>query len=72
MTHARTIAAGLTGAQKRKIVAIGNGQPREFALGVTGFALLRFGLAFVNELGARHLTDDGHAVRAILQEQEHA
>ena len=64
--QARKIAAGLSEAQKAKLLAIGDGQPREFALGVAGFVLLRRGLAFVNDLGARHLTDEGHAVRKVL------
>lgn len=64
------IARGLTKAQREKLLTIGDGQPREFSLGGSGFALVRHGLAFVNELGARHLTDDGHAVRAHLQSQE--
>lgn len=64
---AKRIAAQLTAPQRHMILTIGDGQPREFTLGVVGFALLRSGLVFVNELGARHLTDDGHAVRKVLQ-----
>ena len=57
MDEARVIA-GLTGSQKRMLMEIGQGQPREYALGRTGFALVRMGLVFVNDLGARHLTDE--------------
>lgn len=56
----------LTEAQKRKLLAIGDGQPVEFPLGQSGLFLIERGLAFVNELGARHLTDEGHAVRRAL------
>ena len=61
------IAKGLSQAQRRMIVDIGDGKPREYALGQTGFALERMRLVFVNELGARHLTDSGHALRAYLE-----
>lgn len=61
------IAERLTEAQQRMIVDIGDGQPREYALGQTGFALMRMGLVFINDLGARHLTDRGHQARRILQ-----
>jgi hypothetical protein len=54
-------------AQQRMIVDIGDGQPSEYPLGLTGFALMRRGLLFVNELGARHLTDLGLAVREVLK-----
>ena len=56
------IARALTGAQRQMLIALKSGQPQEFVLGRTGFALIDNGLAFVNELGARHLTDWGHAV----------
>jgi hypothetical protein len=62
------IVADLTPAQRAKLLEIGNGQPREYALGGAGFALLRKNLVFVNELGARHLTDEGHAIRDHLKE----
>jgi hypothetical protein len=62
------IAAKLTKAQRAKILAIGNGQPREFAWGQSGLFLIERGFAFENELGARHLTDKGHAVRAHLRD----
>ncbi len=66
MADIERIAKQLTEPQRRMILAIGAGQPREFVLGGTGFALLRAKLAFVNELGARHLTDLGNAVRRVL------
>lgn len=69
MTDIAKIAAGLTKAQREKLLAIGDGQPREFSLAGPGFALVRSGLAFVNELGARHLTDEGHAVCDHLKGQ---
>ena len=61
------IAAGLTETMRSMLVDIGDGKPREYALGRTGFALCDRGLVFVNELGARHLTDAGQAVRAVLE-----
>ena len=64
------IAGGLSEAQRRKLLAIGNGQPVEFALHASGLFLIERGFAFVNELGARHLTDEGHAVRAHLQKEQ--
>lgn len=67
MTEAERIAAGLSEAQKAKLFDIGDGKPHEYALGTTGFALMRMGLVFVNELGARHLTDAGHAIRKVLE-----
>lgn len=67
LSEAERVVNSLTEAQRRMILTIGDGQPRGFALGVTGFALLRMKLAFVNELGARHLTDEGHAVRKLLE-----
>jgi hypothetical protein len=63
------IANGLTKAQRAMLIDIADGKPREYSLGQTGFALDRQGLVFVNELGARHLTDEGHAVRAYLVEK---
>ncbi len=66
MTEAEQVAVALPLAQRRMILRIDRGQPREFGLGTAGFALMRKGLVFVNELGARHLTDEGHAVREIL------
>jgi hypothetical protein len=60
---AAEIARTLTPAQCRMLVEIDRGQPRQFALGRAGFKLIDLGLAFVNELGARHLTDRGLAVR---------
>ncbi|RKF23340.1 hypothetical protein D6851_02390 [Altericroceibacterium spongiae] len=73
MTDPREIAAGLSEAQKRKLAAIGDGQPEEFALGQYGLFLIERGYAFVNELGARHLTDKGHAtLRAILKGEDDA
>lgn len=63
------IADSLADAQRRKIMAIGDGQPREFAWGSSGLHLIERCLAFENELGVRHLTDFGHAVRAILKEK---
>ena len=58
----------MTGAQKRKLAAIGNGQPKEFPLGQSGLFLIERGFVFVNDLGARHLTDKGHEVlRTILR-----
>lgn len=62
------IIARMSEAQKRKLFAIGDGQPVEFALGQSGLFLIERGFAFVNELGARHLTDRGCAVRARLKE----
>lgn len=56
------IARALSEAQRRMLIALENGKPREFPLGLPGMALIDNGLAFVNELGARHLTDWGHAV----------
>lgn len=70
MTDPAGVASMLTDAQKRMIIEIGDGQPCEYALGMAGFALMRRGLVFVNELGARHLTDDGHAVRQSIQDGE--
>jgi hypothetical protein len=67
MIEPKVVAGQLTAPQRRMLLDIGDGKPREFGLGVTGFALLRAKLVFVNELGARHLTDDGHAVRRVLQ-----
>ena len=64
MTPAAEAMMALTKAQKAMLVEIDRGQPREYALGKTGFALMSKGLVFVNELGARHLTDAGHAARA--------
>lgn len=64
------LAAGLTEAQRRKILSIGDGQPVEFALGQSGLFLIERGFAFVNELGARHLTDLGHAVRTHLMKEQ--
>jgi len=52
----------LTEPQRRKLTALRNGQPAEYPLGRTGHALIRMGLVFVNELGARQLTDAGHGV----------
>jgi hypothetical protein len=51
------------------ILEIGDGRPREYSLGQSGFALLRLELVFVNELGARHLSDVGQSVRAIIEEE---
>lgn len=62
MTNPADIARALSEAQRRKLIELENGQPREFSLGLPGLALVDNGLAFVNELGARHLTDFGHAV----------
>ena len=53
----------LTQAQKRKLLAIGDGQPKEFPWHSSGLFLIERGYAFENELGARHLTDLGHDVR---------
>ena len=72
MTDPAHIAASLTKAQRAKIMAIGDGQPVEFSLGQSGLFLIERGFAFENELGARHLTDLGHAVRTHLQENDHA
>lgn len=66
MVDAKVIA-DLTAPQRRMILEIGQGQPREYSLGKTGFALVRMGLVFVNDLGARHLTDDGHSVHTLLK-----
>lgn len=65
------IIAKMSASQQGKLFAIGNGRPREYALGQSGSALVRKGLAFVNELGARHLTDLGWAVRKQLEEIPH-
>lgn len=62
MTNPADIARALSEAQRRMLIALENGQPKEFSLGLPGLALIDNGLAFVNELGARHLTDWGHAV----------
>lgn len=70
MTDAHTIARSLSPAMRKMILEIGDGQPREYALGQSGFALLRLKLVFINELGARHLSDDGQSVRAIIEEEE--
>ena len=43
MTEAERIAAGLSEAQKAKLFDIGDGKPHEYALGTTGFALMRMG-----------------------------
>lgn len=56
------LAAGLSEAQRVKLFDLRHGQPSHYVLGLAGFALMRRGLAFVNELGTRHLTDLGHAV----------
>ena len=45
----------LTPAQRAKLNAIGDGKPAEYPLGHAGHALIRMGLVYVNELGARHL-----------------
>ncbi len=63
-------AQHLTQAQKNKLLAIGDGQPVEFPLHSSGLFLIERGYVFVNELGARHLTDLGHAVRAYLLQKE--
>lgn len=55
-------ARKLSPTQRAKLADIAPSQPREYPLGQTGHALIRIGLVFVNELGARHLTDAGHAV----------
>lgn len=68
MDDVERIAKGLTEAQRRKIVAIGDGQPKEFPWHSSGLFLIERGYAFENPLGARHLTDLGHAVRTYLQE----
>ena len=60
-------ARRLTVAQRRKLRAIGNGQPAEFPLHASGLFLIERGFAFVNELGARHLTDKGHAMLRFLE-----
>ncbi len=52
----------LTEPQHRKLSEIQPGQPAEYPLGRTGHALIRMGLVFVNEFGARCLTDAGHGV----------
>lgn len=62
MTNPADIARALSEAQRRMLIALENSQPKEFSLGLPGLALIDNGLAFVNELGARHLTDRGHAV----------
>lgn len=64
------IARGLSEAQRVMLIDLGRGQPREYSLGRAGFALIDKELAFVNELGARHLTDLGHAVRTHLLEEQ--
>ncbi len=69
MQTAEQIAAGLTPAQRRKLLTIGDGQPCEFPLETSGFALMRKDLVFVNELGARQLTDVGHQVRKIITQE---
>lgn len=69
MTDPHTIARSLSPAQRKMILDIGDGRPREYSLGRTGFSLLRLKLVFINELGARHLSDDGQSVRAIIEEQ---
>ena len=61
------VAGGLSEAMRAKLIEIGDGQPVEYALGGVGFALKRRGLVFVNQLGARHLTDHGHAVRRVIE-----
>ena len=66
MTDVERIAAGLSLAQRRMLLDIGDGRPREYSLGRTGFSLIDSRLAYVNELGARHLTDLGHAVRRVI------
>jgi len=53
----------MTPAQHAKLNAIGDGKPAEYPLGHAGHALIRMGLVYVNELGARHLTDAGHKQR---------
>lgn len=72
MDDAERIAAGLSEAQRRIMADLEKGQPCEYALGRAGFALLNSGLAFVNEFGARHLTDLGHAVRNHIKGQDNA
>lgn len=69
MTDPHTIARSLSPAQRSMILEIGDGRPREYSLGQSGFALLRLELVFVNELGARHLSDVGQSVRAIIEEE---
>jgi hypothetical protein len=71
MTDIAKIAAGLTEKQKTMLLEIGSGKPQEYALGQVGFALLRRKLVFVNELGARHITETGLAVRDSIKEQHH-
>jgi hypothetical protein len=60
-------ARRLTVAQRRKLLAIENGQPKEFPLHASGLFLIERGFVFVNELGARHLTDNGHAMARFLR-----
>ena len=70
MTDPRTIAAGLTEAQKRMVLIAAYYRSEElrcFGRDNTKAALRRRGL--MNEL---YLTPLGLAVRAILQEQPHA
>lgn len=62
MTNPAEIARALSEAQRRMLIALENSQPKEFSLGLPGLALIDNGLAFVNELGVRHLTDRGRAV----------
>lgn len=64
--NVHSIVAGLTTAQKNKLHELSNSQPIEYPMGKAGANLVKQGLAFINELGARHLTDLGHNVyRAI-------
>ncbi len=60
-------AKRMTAAQKRKLLSIGNGQPAEYPLHASGLYLIERGMVFVNELGARRLTDFGQKVRAFLE-----
>ena len=60
------VAGGLSEAMRAKLIEIGDGQPVDYARGGVGFALKRRGLVFVNQLGARDLTDHGHAVRRVI------
>jgi hypothetical protein len=71
MTDPAKIAAGLTKAQKKMVLEIGTGRPREYSLGRAGFALMRAKLVYVNELGARHLTNAGRELYAILERASH-
>lgn len=70
MQDVEKIAEGLTEAMRTVIYDLKDGRSREYALGATGFALIRRGLVFVNELGERHLTKEGRHVISVLSRGE--